>query len=275
MSTQPLGLRFLRNPLVVFGAVLLAGDGPLLAAIALLEDAAQVWCALISLIVLVFGMAAFFCYLVGWRTRRLYGPGEIPAEAIGKSLFDDGPQSQHLAIELEEIDKRTDAKVDRVKEELLGRLATLTKTETPTQDALSQVVQRAINETREAEKQAFSSKQIAASAEQIINFLENCGGSAKGSDVVRNLARLGSNPAAVVSALRRLEKRGHIIKDRGAQDSEVECMYRINPKAHMGRVTDRKWDGTHWWYRLDGKDEWRREDWLRALLSEEHPSDSI
>lgn len=274
MNTGQLGLRFLRNPLVVFGGVLLAGDGPLLVAIALLKDPAQIWCALVSLILLVFGMAAFFCYLVGWRTRRLYGPSEIPAEAIGKSLFEDGSQSQDLVMELEEIDKRTNAKVDRVKEELLGRLSTLTKTETPDQDALGQAVQRAINETREAEKEALSTKEIAASAEHIINFLESCGGSAQGSNVVRNLVRLGGNPDAIVSAIRRLEKRGHIIKEGGAEDDERKCMYSINPKSGMGRVTDSKWDGTHWWYRLDGKDEWRREDQLRALLSEEHPSDS-
>ena len=54
----------LRNPLVVFGLIILAGDGPLIWAYALAQDVTQKWVLLVSLIVFVFSMGAIFSYLV-------------------------------------------------------------------------------------------------------------------------------------------------------------------------------------------------------------------
>lgn len=77
----------LRNPLVVYGLVLVAGDGPLVIAYSLTKDPLMLWVMMWAIIIFVFGMAAFFCYLVGWKPRNLYAPGEIPESAINKSLY--------------------------------------------------------------------------------------------------------------------------------------------------------------------------------------------
>ena len=77
----------LRNPLVVYGLVLVAGDGPLVIAYSLTQDVEMRWVMMCAIIVFVFGMGAFFCYLVAWKPRNLYSPGEIPERAINRSLY--------------------------------------------------------------------------------------------------------------------------------------------------------------------------------------------
>jgi predicted transcriptional regulator len=79
----------LRNPLVIFGLILLAGDGPLVIAYALTQDQARAWVLLVAVIVFIFGMGAFFCYLVAFKPRNLYSPSEIPEKAFGKSIYQD------------------------------------------------------------------------------------------------------------------------------------------------------------------------------------------
>ena len=70
--------RALRNPLVVFGLVLLLGDGPLVIAYLLAKDPTHSALALVSLILFVFMIAAVFCYLALFRPRHLYAPDQIP-----------------------------------------------------------------------------------------------------------------------------------------------------------------------------------------------------
>ena len=77
----------IRNPLVVFGLVLLAGDGPLVVAYALSEDRTAAWVLLVSIVLFVFSMAGVFCFLVICRPRHLFAPEEIPREAFGKSIY--------------------------------------------------------------------------------------------------------------------------------------------------------------------------------------------
>jgi predicted transcriptional regulator len=79
----------LRNPLVVFGLVLLAGDGPLVIAYVLTKDATRSWVLLIAMILFIFSMGAFFAYLVAFKPRHLYAPTEIPEKAFGKSIYQD------------------------------------------------------------------------------------------------------------------------------------------------------------------------------------------
>ena len=77
----------LRNPLVVFGLVLLAGDGPLVVAYGLTRDTAQAWVVLAALILFVFSMGSVFSYVVIRRPRHLFAPHEIPVAAFGKRIY--------------------------------------------------------------------------------------------------------------------------------------------------------------------------------------------
>ena len=79
----------LKNPLVVFGLILLAGDGPLVLAYTLTQDAARAWVLLVSIIIFIFSMGAFFAYMVAFKPRHLYAPTEIPEKAFGKSIYQD------------------------------------------------------------------------------------------------------------------------------------------------------------------------------------------
>ncbi len=79
----------LKNPLVVFGLILLAGDGPLVIAYTLTQDNTRAWVLLVSMILFIFSMGAFFAYLVAFKPRHLYAPTEIPEKAFGKSIYQD------------------------------------------------------------------------------------------------------------------------------------------------------------------------------------------
>lgn len=97
----------LRNPLVIFGLILLAGDGPLVVAYILTQDASRAWALLLATIVFIFCMGGFFCYLVAFKPRHLYAPTEIPEKAFGKSIYQDPEpvkrilkEAQSLAIDV-------------------------------------------------------------------------------------------------------------------------------------------------------------------------------
>jgi hypothetical protein len=77
----------IRNPLVVFGLVLLAGDGPLVAAYTFTQDAARAWVLLVATILFIFAMGAFFCYLVAFKPLNLYAPNEIPVWVGKKPIY--------------------------------------------------------------------------------------------------------------------------------------------------------------------------------------------
>lgn len=99
----------LRNPLVVFGLVFLAGDGPLVVAYGITKDPIQARVLMIASILFVFGMAIFFCYLVAYKPRHLYAPTEIPESAIGNSLFYEPlKDAQEMAESLAVVQSKTD-----------------------------------------------------------------------------------------------------------------------------------------------------------------------
>ena len=96
----------LRNPLVLFGLVLILGDGPLVVAYWCAKDATQQWILLVALILFVFFMALVFCYLVVFRTRRLFAPSEFPHTIFDRDIYNDPPSNatlQSIAQNLEEI----------------------------------------------------------------------------------------------------------------------------------------------------------------------------
>jgi len=84
----------LRNPLVVFGLILLAGDGPLVVAYSVTKDCPRAWVLLAAMILFIFGMGAVFSYLVIYRPRNLFAPNEIPESAFGKSIYAEVNQEQ-------------------------------------------------------------------------------------------------------------------------------------------------------------------------------------
>jgi hypothetical protein len=97
-TTKPARAKDLRNPLIIFGLVLLGGGIPLVAAYGLTSDPMRAWLLLVAIVALTFGMAGFFCYLVAYKPRHLYAPEEIPDKAIGKSLYSDSALAATLAL---------------------------------------------------------------------------------------------------------------------------------------------------------------------------------
>ena len=93
----------IRNPLVVFGLVLLAGDGPLVAAYALTSDALRANVLMWATIIFIFGMGAFFCYLVAFKPRHLYAPDEIPEIAIEKNLYREPSSGKNVIKEAQDL----------------------------------------------------------------------------------------------------------------------------------------------------------------------------
>lgn len=79
----------LRNPLVIFGLIFLAGDGPLATSYIFTSDPVRAYVLLIAMIVFIFGMGIFFCYLVAFKPRHLYSPTEFPKETLGQSIYND------------------------------------------------------------------------------------------------------------------------------------------------------------------------------------------
>jgi predicted transcriptional regulator len=93
----------LRNPLVVFGLILLAGDGPLVTAYALTSAPSQSYVLMWATILFIFGMGAFFCYLVAFKPRHLYAPDEIPEIAIEKNLYKEPASGKNVLKEAQEL----------------------------------------------------------------------------------------------------------------------------------------------------------------------------
>lgn len=79
----------LRNPLVIYGLVFLAGDGPLLIAYISSKTPEHATFLMYSMVAFIFAMGAVFCYLVLFRPRHLYSPEEIPEWSIDKRIYDD------------------------------------------------------------------------------------------------------------------------------------------------------------------------------------------
>jgi predicted transcriptional regulator len=97
-SSKETVAQLLRNPLVVFGLVLVAGDGPLVIVYSLTTDPVMRWVMMCAIIIFVFGMGGCFCYLVIYKPRNLYSPSEIPERAINKSLYRE-PEFDNTVIE--------------------------------------------------------------------------------------------------------------------------------------------------------------------------------
>lgn len=93
----------LRNPLVVFGLILLAGDGPLVTAYALTSDVFRANVLMWATILFIFSMGSFFCYLVAFKPRHLYAPGEIPQGAIDRSLYHEPTEGKNLLKEAQDL----------------------------------------------------------------------------------------------------------------------------------------------------------------------------
>jgi len=140
----------LRNPLVVFGLVLVGGDGPLVIAYGLAGDPCQQWTLLLLLAAFVFGMGVWFCYLVRWHPRCLYSPGEIPEFAVGRNLFADKDMQGESSSNAAEIRAATEREVASQKKELLAQLgeAQIKKAD------VERLVDSAIAGAREAERVA-------------------------------------------------------------------------------------------------------------------------
>ena len=92
----------LRNPLTVYGLVLLAGDGPLVILYSLSKDGQQQWISLLATILFIFGMGIFFGYLVVSKPRHLFAPDQIPKEAYETSIYKEKLKDKVL-IEAQEL----------------------------------------------------------------------------------------------------------------------------------------------------------------------------
>ena len=82
--------RTLQNPLAVFGLILVAGDGPLVVAYGLTDDPVRAWWLMVFAIAFVFVMGAVFSFLVIFRPRHLFAPGEIPESAFDRPIYSEG-----------------------------------------------------------------------------------------------------------------------------------------------------------------------------------------
>jgi predicted transcriptional regulator len=114
----------LRNPLGIFGLVLLAGDGPLVAAYALTQDPLRAWVLLVAIILFIFGMGGFFCYLVRFKPRHLYAPHEIPENAFGRNIYRDPEPVRKMISEAQSLARSaTNTQNDSERKSLAKNLA--------------------------------------------------------------------------------------------------------------------------------------------------------
>jgi len=170
--------RVIRNPLVVFGLVVLAGDGPLVVAYGLAQDTSQGWAVLVALIAFVFAMGGFFCYLVAFKPRHLYAPGEIPESAFGTSIYRDDKAEAALAKELEEIRARADEGARAVRAAAWGEIGPILKETADTRasvddlhDAIVSQVDKVIESTRATEEKARQDEELAKAKSAIRAFM--------------------------------------------------------------------------------------------------------
>jgi hypothetical protein len=101
-----------KNPLLVFALILVAGDGPLTTLYTLSTNTIQSWVLLISLIIFIFGMSVIFCIIVIKTPRNLYSPDEIPEAAIGNNIY----PGEHLHIDEKNKEKNVNENNDEFDE---------------------------------------------------------------------------------------------------------------------------------------------------------------
>lgn len=128
----------LKNPLVIFGMILLAGDGPLVVAYTLTKNEQRAWVLLIATILFIFGMGVFFCYLVAFKPRHLYSPDQIPERAINRNLYSDPkpiPENNLLEEAQELLYDLNNSKDEKQKESITNHLNNQLKTASYIQNA--------------------------------------------------------------------------------------------------------------------------------------------
>ena len=77
----------LRNPLTVFGLILVAGDGPLVVAFGLANESWIRNTLGISLVLFVWAMAGVFCWFLRFHPELLYCPRDFPPKWKEKDIF--------------------------------------------------------------------------------------------------------------------------------------------------------------------------------------------
>lgn len=112
--------RFLRNPLTVFGLILLAGDGPLVVCYGLSRGTGEGIVFAIACIVFVFAMGGFFCFMVLRHTRKLFSPSEIPPETIGHSIFSDSDKIYQETMDevRKKIEDKTSVEIQKLRNDV-------------------------------------------------------------------------------------------------------------------------------------------------------------
>lgn len=231
--TSTLG-RIIRNPLVVFGLVVLAGDGPLVVAYGLAQDTSQGWAALVALIAFVFAMGGFFCYLVACKPRHLYAPGEIPESAFGTSIFRDENADAALVNELEQIQARADDKVEQLRATVSDEIAGLASRLQGTGDAVDELRQRvtdqvdkAIEETRATERTAQEERDLVIIKRGIQDLFIRGGRVRLSSEALLDMMEeRGYGESAVREARDRLVSEGFLTR----RDDYNKTHYRLSRK---------------------------------------------
>lgn len=125
-NTRTFG-RFLRNPLTVFGLILLAGDGPLVVCYGLSRGTREEIIFAIACIVFVFAIGGFFCFMVLRHTRKLFSPSEIPIEAIGHSIFSDSDKIYQETMDevRKKIEDKTSVEIQKLRNDVLNQFVEL------------------------------------------------------------------------------------------------------------------------------------------------------
>lgn len=196
-----------KNPLVVFGAVLVGGGGPLAAAYAATSDSSRATSLMWALIAFVFGMGAFFCYLVAWKPRNLYAPSEIPEYAYGKAVYRDGDEAQReteAAIEAVEV---------KAKEQLAAALEPMERQEGEA-EGVRQVASAALWQAISSANDVMSLARMPFWGREVLLFL-----SAQGEATLYDIAvKVEGNAAGagVITALDSLEQARYVSCRRSA-----------------------------------------------------------
>lgn len=165
--------RFLRNPLVVFGLILLAGDGPLVVGYGLSRGTDLELVFAIAFIVFVFGMGGFFCFMVLRHTRRLFSPEEIPLEAIGRSIFSDSDKTIQEGMDevRKKVEAKTAAEIKKLMKQVSDRFADIMALAGTTQPTIERLrpdievlVREAVASTRRVESEGRKAEESAEKA---------------------------------------------------------------------------------------------------------------
>jgi len=222
-NSETLG-RFLRNPLTVFGLILLAGDGPLVVCYGLSRGTNAEIAFAVACIAFVFAIGGFFCFMVLRHTRKLFAPSEIPLEAIGRSIFSDSDAA--LKEKLEEIRKKVEAETTAEMQKLMKGLSdrftklmadavTNERTIASLRPEIEALVGEAVSNARKAESESKNAEKAAqivyASAIQSIQALFTCMDASDGATV----------PEQALEAMKRIEIAGAHLQIRFGDSTEV------------------------------------------------------